>query len=319
MSSNCTPNPSATADVTATPNAAATSPAAATQTPAGRYDYHVHPDYSIDAQGSIDDFCRAALERSLDEICFTTHVDTEPEVYADDSWVCVDGEWVRTDGPWIERYLGDLAEAAAKYAPLGLKVKAGLEIGFHDGVVEQLGSLVRSYPFDFILGSVHLVGAFSVSYRDHVVQLFQGHGPEAALTDYFGRVERAARCGLFDCLSHLDLYRRTLGVAAEDDIAHGKVREAACRALETAAAAGVGIEINSRSASPGPEYLSPGPALMSIAHSAGIKVITTGSDSHGPATVGRAIDVGRAQARRTGFTHLATFDQRVPRLHPILA
>ncbi len=285
--------------------------------PAGRYDYHIHPAYSIDAEGSMDDYCRAALERGLDEICFTTHVDTEPEAAGEDSWVSVDGRWVPVDGPWIERYLTDILAVAARYAPSGLAVKAGLEIGYHDGVADKLGDLINSYPFDFILGSVHRVDVYTLARAAHVAQMFRQRGAEQALMQYFDRVARAAACGIFDCLGHLDLYRRTMGVATEDDVAGGRVFELAVRSLETAAARGVGIEINTRGARKGREYLSPGPGLLRMAAAAGIRWVTIGSDAHTPATLAAGLEVGRAEAPRAGFGDIATFSRRQPTLHRI--
>ena len=44
-----------------------------------RTDYHVHPDYSIDASPvKIRDYCQKALELELREICFTTNVELDP-------------------------------------------------------------------------------------------------------------------------------------------------------------------------------------------------------------------------------------------------
>ena len=41
-------------------------------------DYHVHPDFSIDAKGSLREYCDRAIELGLSEIIFTTHVDSSP-------------------------------------------------------------------------------------------------------------------------------------------------------------------------------------------------------------------------------------------------
>ena len=43
-------------------------------------DYHVHPDFSFDAKGTIDEFCETAIKKGLTEICFTTHYDTDPRL-----------------------------------------------------------------------------------------------------------------------------------------------------------------------------------------------------------------------------------------------
>ena len=41
-------------------------------------DYHVHSDYSQDAEGSIFDYCRRARELGLEEICLTPHFEIDP-------------------------------------------------------------------------------------------------------------------------------------------------------------------------------------------------------------------------------------------------
>jgi histidinol phosphatase-like PHP family hydrolase len=45
----------------------------------GVADYHCHCDYSVDAEGSVDEYCQAAIRRNLAEICFTTHFDANPD------------------------------------------------------------------------------------------------------------------------------------------------------------------------------------------------------------------------------------------------
>jgi len=52
-------------------------------------DYHVHPDYSLDATGSVQEHCRRAVELGLAEICFTTHFDADPAFAREDGWVRV--------------------------------------------------------------------------------------------------------------------------------------------------------------------------------------------------------------------------------------
>jgi histidinol-phosphatase (PHP family) len=40
------------------------------------FDYHIHPNYSIDAEGEVEDFCKAALNAGLKEIAFTESLRT---------------------------------------------------------------------------------------------------------------------------------------------------------------------------------------------------------------------------------------------------
>ena len=58
---------------------------------AGVSDFHCHCDFSVDAVGSVDDYCRAALKRGLAEICFTTHYDTNYAINYSDNYIRIDG------------------------------------------------------------------------------------------------------------------------------------------------------------------------------------------------------------------------------------
>ncbi len=41
-------------------------------------DYHVHSEFSDDSVFPVNDVCALAIERGIDEICFTDHVDFGP-------------------------------------------------------------------------------------------------------------------------------------------------------------------------------------------------------------------------------------------------
>ena len=38
-------------------------------------DYHVHSEFSDDSVFPVNDVCALAIERGINEICFTDHVD----------------------------------------------------------------------------------------------------------------------------------------------------------------------------------------------------------------------------------------------------
>ena len=40
-----------------------------------RMDYHLHTHYSMDGRQSIDDLCRTMVERGVEEICLTEHIE----------------------------------------------------------------------------------------------------------------------------------------------------------------------------------------------------------------------------------------------------
>gem|GEM_PF-542301 len=282
------------------------------------FDYHIHPDYSIDADGTVLEYCQAALDRGLREICFTTHFDTEPEAYATDARVKAGGRLFAVDGPWLSLYFDDIAAAAHVFGHRGLTVRAGIEIGYHPQVVEKYGDWLARWPFDFVLGSVHRVGGLAATIPVELAQMFAAHGRSAALVAYFNGLRDAAACGMFDCLGHIDVYRRTARLASEGDLDDGPVRAAACEFLAAAAHNGVGIEINARDANMGADYLCPGPTLLRLAVASGVRTFTVGSDSHGPEVVGAGGAVARRALLDAGVAQVATFCRRLPTYHHLL-
>ena len=279
------------------------------------FDYHIHPDYSIDADGSVLEYCQAALDRGLSEICFTTHFDTEPEAYATDARVKARGQLYAVDGAWLPLYFEDIDAAARTFGPRGLTVRAGIEIGYHPDVAQKYGAWLGRWPFDFVLGSVHRIGGLAVTIPADLEQMYAAHGRTTTLVAYFNSLRDAANSGMFDCLGHIDVYRRTAHLDSESDLDDGPVYEAACEFLFAAARNGVGIEINARDGEYGAKYLCPGPALLRLAVASGVRTFTIGSDSHGPEVIG----VGGAVARRAlldaGVLDVATFSRRSPTYH----
>jgi len=48
-----------------------------------------------------------------------------------------------------------------------------------------------------------------------------------------------------------------------------------------------------------------------------VEVLTVGSDSHQPETIGRNLEAALSLARTAGFAHVYTFDQRALTPHPL--
>ena len=43
----------------------------------------------------------------------------------------------------------------------------GIELGFQPHVIDQMNNLINSYPFDFVIGSVHVVDQMDPYYPDY--------------------------------------------------------------------------------------------------------------------------------------------------------
>lgn len=151
-------------------------------------DYHVHPDYSVDARGTVAEHCRTALQRGLGEICFTTHFDADPEYADQEGWVRLRGRLTPLTGRWLGAYHADIAQAREEFGPTGLVVRAGLEVDYFRGVERALIPLLE--------------GAGASDW-------LEAYGADEGVGRYCAAIAEAAGCGLFDCLGHLEVYRRS--------------------------------------------------------------------------------------------------------------
>ena len=135
-------------------------------------DYHMH---LRDERGGIDHtsaavepFVERARERGVDEIGFTEHVYYFEQTK--DFW-----RWPH----YRERCHFDLdayVDALVEAKEHGLPVKVGLEVDWAGERADELAAVLEPYPWDFLLGSVHMVG-------DHAIDQGAGLGIWAEESD----------------------------------------------------------------------------------------------------------------------------------------
>jgi histidinol-phosphatase (PHP family) len=271
------------------------------------FDYHVHPDYSIDATGSMMEYCETALRLNLGEICFTTHYDLHPERKNIDGFVRRCGKIIPVTEEWLPAYLKDITRADAIYRGKGLRVKAGLEIDFHPDLAEKIAAIAAEYPFDYFLGAVHCLERFSIAVPTDCAEYYSGKTAAEVCAVYYEILAQAVGSGLFDAIAHLDLYKKFatphLGEAVAT--AHRGLLEPV---LAEMAKRGTGIEINTKNWYKGLPEASPSPDILRLCRKSGIEVVTLGSDCHRPADLGRGIARAAALAQEIGFKSLFTFD-----------
>jgi histidinol-phosphatase (PHP family) len=252
-------------------------------------DYHVHPDFSPDAEGSIDEFCARAVEIGLEEICFTTHYEPDP-ARSDIEKVRVSGITQPVDSDWPSAYFAALRAAATKFPELA--VLAGVEVGYEPGLEGIINDFLRRHPFDFVLGAVHCLDHITITAGDELDQFKGEHmprGPEWAAETYFWHLRAAAGTQLFDCLAHLDIYRKYIEPLF--DSRFGKTAESQLPSvLKFVAKTGTGIEVNSSALRRGNPEPYPDAHILRLAWDSGVRVFTVGSDAHRPADLGKGLD-----------------------------
>lgn len=252
---------------------------------AGVRDYHCHPDYSIDAEGTVDAFCEAALERNLAEICFTTHYDANPRISGGVEYICVKGDKRPVTPESLRAYVDDVHRVAAEYYPRGLSVKLGVEIGWFPGCEELVEKLRDEFDFDHVLCGIHELDDICFCCQRSYQSCFGRYSAEQAVEKYFEQVWSAARSGLFDAMAHLNYYLRSGLDFYGDGIktAHRPYLEETFRLLVAGETA---LEVNTSGIRHGLGDYYPLVEVVNAARKFGVDVSYLGSDAHRPEQIG---------------------------------
>jgi len=260
-----------------------------------RTDYHIHPDYSIDAYPArIKDYCYRALELGLTEICFTTHLELDPMRKEIENFVVLNGEKVPVyNQAWVDQYFAEIERAQKEFRRDGLQVKAGIEVGYCRGCERDIENIIDNHPFDYVLGSIHCLNHISISSMKDSAHYFGSRTLSQVRAEYFSTLREAVVTGLFDAIAHVDLYRRygfrqfgpeilTIHRGAIEPI----FREMARREM--------GLEINTSSRRRGLEEFHPSREIIALAARSGVKIFTIGSDAHSLEQLGDYLDEAQA-------------------------
>lgn len=283
------------------------------------YDTHTHSFFSKDSRGSPESLCEAALAKGLKGIAITDHLDYDFPGYTESSYIDFD------------EYFRRLDEVAAKYAP-GLKVLKGVEVGVQPHVIERLLEVVRTYPFDYVLASVHIIDGVDPYLGDY----YDGRARKEAYGRYLEEVLFAIdsfpdydACGHLDYIiryapyqdrsmryqDHADLFdlifQKLISGGRGLEVNTASYRRSALQALRHAA--GDGPEVGGlRTTSPEFDF-----AILRRYRELGGEIVCLGSDSHGPEYVGHGFEYFRELLKEAGFRYLAHFENRKPVFDPI--
>ena len=270
----------------------------------GLVDYHVHSDYSIDATGTIVEFCDRALKLGLREICFTQHYDLEPLERAR-----LNGRLVPMDSDWLDHYLDDVEKARDSYKGTGLKIKFGVEVGYSRRYLKEIEKTLKEYSFDYVIGSIHYLDETRISEPTETWPRFRGSSARDVCGKYYSEIECVAKTGLFDAIGHLDIYKKYGARYFGEDIFHsyeGLVESV----FDYMASNNIGLEVNTQFFRKGLSEPSPSEKILKIARERGIRVITLGSDCHSVAQLGIDLDKAVHAVVNAGFQHIYTFTLR---------
>jgi histidinol-phosphatase (PHP family) len=264
-------------------------------------DYHIHPNFSQDAEGTIEEYCAQAIKLGLDEICFTTHFEIDPKRKAKDDRVKLFGKIVSMNSNWIDYYFKEIENARLKFTDLS--IKAGIEIGYDPNIESELRAFLNKYPFDFVLGAIHCIKHVALTDHaelDEFKAKYLNKGPEQVAREYFETLDWAIKSELFNSIAHIDVYKKyVLELIGEELL---KAAELFLEpTLKLIVKHNVGIEINTSGLRQNPKEIYPAERILLRAKAVGAKIFTIGSDAHRINHLGFGLKEGFALAEKLGL------------------
>ena len=179
---------------------------------------------------------------------------------------------------------------------------------------ERMTALRRSAPFDYVVGSVHVVDGIWVDYKPEITAELAERlgGREALHARYFDALIELVQTLRPEIVGHLDLVRKFDGPQASFSAAAMRHVE---HALEAVRESGAMLDVNCGAARRGYSPVYPLPEILARACRMGIAV-TLGDDSHGAHDVGVGLDGCMAAIAAAGYrevSYLARCDGVVTR------
>ena len=108
------------------------------------WDTHMHTHHSGDSDALMPDMIQAAVRQNLDGICFTDHFDYD---YPDDP------DLFLLD---FDSYIKEV-RSFQDTCHDRLSIRLGIEVGLQPHITEINRKAVTGHPFDFVIGSSHVV------------------------------------------------------------------------------------------------------------------------------------------------------------------
>lgn len=262
-------------------------------------DFHVHTCFSGDSEASVRSMLDRAVFLHLSGLCITDHIDFDypdnPELFLFDP----------------EKYFSALPPLMEEYQER-LSVRIGVELGLQPHIAGRNQEFVSTYPFDFVIGSSHVVDMADPYYP----AFWEGKDPAKVIRHYFETIlENLKEFSDFDVYGHLDYIVRycpdkSFVYRCEDYM------DILDECLRTLIGMGKGIEINTAGMRYG-QSPNPDTAILRRYRELGGELLTAGSDGHTPEHLAWMFPQLPELLKSCGFSFITVFEKRSPSFLPL--
>ena len=105
-------------------------------------DCHMHTNFSTDSDTGMEEQVEQAIRLGMEHICITDHMDMD-----------YPGGEFQLD---TDRYVSKVLELKETYKDR-IDISLGVEVGLQKHLKDRLNQYIDRYPFEFVIGSMHLI------------------------------------------------------------------------------------------------------------------------------------------------------------------
>ncbi|MGN0686923.1 MAG: histidinol-phosphatase HisJ family protein [Oscillospiraceae bacterium] len=252
-------------------------------------DFHVHTSFSTDSEELMENAVNSAIAAGLDILCITEHMDIDFPT----------GEFMVDTAA----YHKELYRLKEKYSGR-IELLYGIELGLMDYLAPKLHEYIAGEPFDFIIGSSHLVDGMD----PYEPEFFGKYGDHNGILRYFESIlANISAYDGFDVYGHLDYAVRYSGAKSYDPSEYSDITDEILKKLITM---DKGIELNTAGLKYGLGWAHPHPQVLKRYKELGGEVITVGSDAHCGRHIAYDFDKAEDILKGAGFRYYTIFRNR---------
>lgn len=259
-------------------------------------DCHTHTCYSSDSATPVRRQIEEAIRLNLPVLCITDHMDMDyPEKYND---------------PFVfdaDAYFKELVPLASEYKEQ-IQLLIGVELGLQPHLGRRLEKFTAAWPFDYVIGSVHIVNSMD-PYED---EFWRNRSFTEGCTCYFESVlKNISLYDCFDSLGHLDYIVR-YGPRPQSPVTFQDFPEIIDEILKLIIRKGKALECNTAGYKYGLLAPNPHPSILKRYRQLGGTLLTIGSDGHKPEHLGYDFAKARELLKECGFKEYTVYQKRQP-------
>lgn len=258
-------------------------------------DYHLHSEFSGDSTQNIEEIVKEGIRLGLEEIALTDHLEYDIEGMTDN--------WILD----VDRYTKRVFELREKYKK-DIDLKFGVEVGVQPHTKDYLESVIKKYPFDFVIASSHAIDRVDLAFGE----IQAGKTKDEVHNLYFEYVlQNIEKYSEFNVYGHIDFVTRYGGEKFRglDYKKHFDIIDVILKKLIEK---GKGIEVNTSGYRYREDRFYPCTDILKRYYELGGEILTIGSDSHIKDYMTMDFDRVYDFLESIGVKYISSFDKMQP-------